>query len=266
MTDKTSHRHTTHSQAIDLNDEQLLHYNAQIMLPEIDISGQQKLLAAHILIIGVGGLGTVAALYLAAAGIGQMTLADPDRVELTNLQRQISYNYAMQGEAKVKACQKTLNALNPEVSLATIERSLQGERLEQAIAQADIILDCTDNLNSRFAINKACFKYRKPLVCGAAIRWEGQLSVFVPAQKDSPCYQCFHNPDSRLNQTCSANGVLGPVVGVIGSMQAIEAIKLITGAGEPLTGQTLLFDALSMQWQTMQVTPRTGCEICGQRV
>ncbi len=261
MIDKTAYR-----QAMDLSDEQLLHYNAQIMLPEIDVSGQQKLLAAHILIIGVGGLGTVAALYLAAAGTGQLTLADPDQVELTNLQRQISYNYAMQGEAKVNACQKTLNALNPEVSLATIESSLHGELLERTISQADIILDCTDNLKSRFEINKTCFKYAKPLVCGAAIRWEGQLSVFVPADKDSPCYQCFHNPDSRLNQSCSANGVLGPVVGVIGSMQAIEAIKLITGAGELLIGQTLLFDALSLQWQTMQVSPRTGCEICGQRV
>ncbi len=251
---------------MEITDEQLLRYKRHIMLPEIDISGQQSIANSKVLIIGLGGLGSPAALYLAAAGIGYLTLADPDRVELANLQRQIAYNESMLGQQKVDACQQTLQAINPAIAIKTVANTLQGKLLKQAVAEVDIVLDCSDNLHTRFEVNQVCFKYNKPLVSGAAIRWEGQLSVFIPEQSDSPCYQCLHRPGTELDQSCSSNGVLGPLTGVIGSMQAVEAIKLITGAGEIVPGRTLLFDALTMQWEIMQVPRKTECTICGHRV
>lgn len=251
---------------INLSDEQLLRYKRHIMLPEIDIDGQLAMTQSQLLIIGVGGLGSPAALYLAAAGIGGLTLADADQVELANLQRQIAYNESMLGKQKVQACKQSLQAINHGINIKTLALRLQGDALQQAVADVDVVLDCSDNLATRFEVNRACFRYNKPLVSAAAIRWEGQVSVFIPGQQDSPCYQCCHSPNTQLNQNCTSNGVLGPLTGVIGSMQAIEAIKLITGAGDIVPGRTLLFDALTMQWDSMQVPRRNDCEVCAKRV
>lgn len=250
---------------MDITDKQLLRYKRHIMLPEIDIEGQQAITEAKVLVLGVGGLGSPAAMYLAAAGVGQLTLADPDNVELANLQRQIAYNESMLEQQKTEACQQTLRAINHEVEIKAVAEKLQGDLLLQTVAGVDIVLDCSDNLATRFEVNRVCFEYNKPLVSAAAIRWEGQISVFIPQRLDSPCYQCFHQPGTVLDQNCSSNGVVGPLTGVIGSMQAIEAIKLITGAGEIVPGRTLLFDALTMQWDSMQVPRRKHCEICGHR-
>ncbi len=250
---------------MDITDKQLLRYKRHIMLPEIDIEGQQAITEAKVLVLGVGGLGSPAAMYLAAAGVGQLTLADPDNVELANLQRQIAYNESMLEQQKTEACQQTLRAINHEVEIKAVAEKLQGDLLLQTVAGVDIVLDCSDNLATRFEVNRVCFEYNKPLVSAAAIRWEGQISVFIPQRLDSPCYQCFHQPGTELDQNCSSNGVVGPLTGVIGSMQAIEAIKLITGAGEIVPGRTLLFDALTMQWDSMQVPRRKHCEICGHR-
>ncbi len=250
---------------MDITDEQLLRYKRHIMLPEIDYKGQQALTEAKVMVLGVGGLGSPAAMYLAAAGVGHLTLADPDKVELANLQRQIAYNESMLDQQKTWACQKTLRAINHEVDIMPIAQKLQGDLLQQVVEGIDIVLDCSDNLTTRFEVNRVCFEYNKPLISAAAIRWEGQISVFIPQRQDSPCYQCFHQPGSELDQSCSSNGVVGPLTGVIGSMQAIEAIKLITGAGDIVPGRTLLFDALTMQWDSMQVPRRKYCEICGHR-
>ncbi len=250
---------------MDITDEQLLRFKRHIMLPDIDIEGQQAITEAKVLVLGVGGLGSPAAMYLAAAGVGHLTLADPDKVELANLQRQIAYSESMLDQQKTEACLQTLRAINHEVDIKPVAQKLQGELLQQAVDGVDIVLDCSDNLATRFEVNRVCFEYNKPLVSGAAIRWEGQISVFIPQRQDSPCYQCFHQPGTELDQNCSSNGVVGPLTGVIGSMQAIEAIKLLTGAGEIVPGRTLLFDALTMQWDSMQVPRRKNCEICGHR-
>ncbi len=250
---------------MDITDKQLLRYKRHIMLPEIDVEGQQAITEAKVLVLGVGGLGSPAAMYLAAAGVGHLTLADADNVELANLQRQIAYNEFMLEQQKTEACQQTLRAINHEIDIKPVAQKLQGELLQKTVAGVDIVLDCSDNLATRFEVNRVCFEYNKPLVSGAAIRWEGQISVFIPQRQDSPCYQCFHQPGTELDQNCSNNGVVGPLTGVVGSMQAIEAIKLITGAGDIVPGRTLLFDALTMQWDSMQVPHRKHCEICGHR-
>ena len=247
----------------DLDDEQLLRYSRQIMLPEIDLNGQQALLSAHVLIIGVGGLGSPVALYLSACGVGHISIADPDKVELSNLQRQIAHSEKDIELDKVNSCKNSMHALNHEIIIRTLPTALEGEVLSQEVAQADIVVDCTDNLATRFAINKACVENITPLVSAAAIRWEGQISVFHPGLKQSPCYHCFHDEAKELDQSCASNGVLGPVVGVMGSLQAIEVVKLITKAGETLIGRVLLFDALTMQLETMILPPNPNCKICG---
>lgn len=247
-----------------MNDEQLLRYNRHIMLPQIDVGGQQKIHHAHVIIFGLGGLGSPAAMYLAAAGIGELTLVDPDTVELTNLQRQIVHHDSNIGETKVSSARKNLRQINSEPKINTIQKKLDDQSLLDALEQVDVVIDATDNFESRFAINQACVTLKKPLVSGAAIRFEGQISVFDSRQTDSPCYRCLYSESGVDNETCSENGVLAPVVGVIGSLQALEAIKIVCGIGEPLTGRLLLFDALSLQWRSMNFKKDPGCPVCSQ--
>jgi adenylyltransferase/sulfurtransferase len=244
-----------------MNDDQLLRYSRQIMLPCVGIEGQERLLDARVLIVGLGGLGSPAAMYLAAAGVGSLVLADFDQVDLTNLQRQIVHNSERIGEPKVESARITLQALNPECRVETISRRLDEIALKQQIARVDLVLDGTDNFATRFAINKACYETATPLVSGAAIRMEGQITVFT-GEPGGPCYHCLYPDEGEMDETCSANGVLAPLVGVIGSLQAVEAIKQLTGAGTTLQGRLLLLDALEMQWRTLRLTPDPACPVC----
>ena len=241
-----------------MEDDKLLQYSRQIMLPEIDMRGQQRLLASRILIIGLGGLGSPAAMYLATAGAGTLVLVDDDEVELSNLQRQIIHRVSALGQSKTDSAADTLQQLNPDCGLELIRHRLNERELAQQVAQADVVLDCTDNFNTRFAVNRACVAAKTPLVSGAAIRWEGQVVVF----DGQPCYHCLYGESGEPEDNCSTNGVLAPVVGIIGSIQAVEAIKIITGAGKPLTGRLLLMDALSMEWRSMKLNPDPNCPVC----
>lgn len=245
-----------------MHDQQLLRYSRQIMLPGMDVAGQQKLLQASVLIVGMGGLGCPAAMYLAAAGVGHLVIADQDSVELTNLQRQIAHGQDDIGRLKVDSAEKTLKELNPEVKISSIKERLSGENLEQAVMKATVVLDATDNFTTRFALNDACIKYRVPLVSGAAIRMEGQVSVFDSRDQNSPCYQCLYQRSDDEDASCSSNGVMAPLVGIIGSMQAMEAIKLIAGIGENLVGRLLLLDARTMQWRELRLPRDPQCAAC----
>ena len=247
-----------------MNDDQLLRYSRQIMLPSIGIEGQERLLDAQALIIGLGGLGSPTAMYLAAAGVGTLVLADFDRVDLTNLQRQIVHTTERIGQLKVASAREALLALNPEIRVETHDRQLDEGSLEELVEQADIVLDGTDNFSTRFAINKACHALRTPLVSAAAIRMEGQVSVFT-GQPGTPCYHCLYPDEGEIDETCSANGVLAPLVGIIGSIQATEAIKLLTGAGKSLEGKLLLLDALQMEWRTLKLKQDPACPVCSSR-
>jgi len=248
---------------ITMNDQQLLRYSRQIMLPQIDIAGQQKLLNAKLLIIGAGGLGSPAAMYLAAAGVGQLTIYDDDQVDLTNLQRQIAHSTADIGLDKVISTLDTLKKINPEVNVLAHKDRLQGDRLIKEVAAADVVLDCSDNFATRFAINRACVEQQTPLVSGAAIRFEGQISVFTPGYHDSPCYNCLYPSDGEELQNCARNGVIAPITGIIGSLQALEAMKLIMGIGENLTGRLLLVDGLSLECNTLRLKKNPACPTCG---
>jgi len=245
-----------------MNDNQLLRYSRQIMLPQIDIEGQQKLLAAKALIVGAGGLGSPAAIYLAAAGVGNITIYDNDTVDLSNLQRQITHHTDDIGTDKVISTRQTLNRLNPEVNITAVKQRLESQQLELEVAQADVVLDCSDNFSTRFAINKACVKHRTPLVSGAAIRFEGQVTVFTPGRNNSPCYNCLYSSDGEELQNCATNGVIAPVTGIVGSVQALEAMKLIMNIGETLTGRLLLLDGLTMEWNTMKLRLNPSCPTC----
>lgn len=247
-----------------MNDQQLLRYSRQIMLPDVDIEGQEKLLAARVLIVGLGGLGSPVAMYLAAAGIGHLILADFDRVDLSNLQRQIAHTTDRIGETKVESAAQTLRALNPDVQITCVTQVLDADALNVYVAQADVVIDCCDNFATRFAINAACVAAKVPLVSGAAIRLEGQVAVFDNRQTDSPCYRCLYDEESEENTTCAANGVLSPVVGIIGSMQALETIKLIVGFGKTLAGKLLIFDARYSQWRELKLPKDKDCPICSQ--
>ncbi len=248
-----------------MNDEQLLRYNRHIMLPQIGFEGQQKLRDAHVLIIGLGGLGSPAALYLATAGIGKLTLVDDDEVELSNLQRQIIHRHQNIGEKKVASAKSNLLAINDEIDIVTIDHRLDESSLNQQIQLADVVLDASDNFDTRFTINRACVEQKKPLVSGAAIQFEGQISVFDSRNEHCPCYSCLYPDKGEENLTCSENGILAPVVGIIGSMQALEAIKLICQIGEPLYGRLLLFDALLLQWRSMNFKKDPDCQVCGSK-
>ena len=246
-----------------MNDNQLLRYSRQIMLPQCDIEGQQKLLAAKILIVGAGGLGSPAAMYLAAAGVGNITIYDDDEVELSNLQRQIAHHTPDIGIDKVISTRQTLNKLNPDINVTAIKQRLAGQQLAIETTAADVVLDCSDNFSTRFAINRACVEHQTPLVSGAAIRFEGQISVFTAGKNDSPCYNCLYSSEGEELQNCSTNGVIAPITGIVGSIQALEAMKLILNIGETLTGRLLLLDGLTMEWQTLKLRKNAACPTCG---
>ncbi len=246
-----------------MKDEQLLRYSRQIMLPEMDIDGQQKLIDATVLIVGMGGLGCPAAMYLAAAGVGHLIIADDDVVELTNLQRQVAHSQSMIGEPKVVSAQQTLLGLNPDLKITALQKRLEGTGLSEAVSQADLVVDACDNFTTRFAINAACIEHGKPLVSGAAIRMEGQVAVFDSRSPTSPCYQCLYSQGDDEDASCSENGVMAPLVGIIGAVQAMEAIKLLTGIGESLIGRLLLLDASTLQWREMRLPRDSSCGACG---
>lgn len=245
-----------------LNDDQLLRYSRQIMLPDIDLDGQEKLLAAKVLIVGLGGLGSPVAMYLAAAGVGHLVLADFDTIELSNLQRQIVHTHARIGINKAESAAQTLAALNPDTLLTCVTEFLNAEALVDLLDDVAVVLDCSDNFAIRFALNAACVKAQVPLVSGAAIRLEGQIAVFDARTPTSPCYRCLYE-ETDEDLTCSANGVLAPLVGVIGAMQALEAIKVIIGFGSSLAGRLLLFDARYSQWRELALTKDENCPVCG---
>ena len=245
-----------------MNDEQLLRYSRQIMLPNVDVVGQQKLLNAKVLIIGLGGLGSPVAMYLAAAGVGQIVIADADEVDLTNLQRQLLHWTTNIGVLKTQSALQTLQALNPEISVTPVVAKLHGQQLLQWVEAVDVVLDCSDNFFTRFEVNKACVATKTPLVSGAAIRMEGQVSVFRSDIATSPCYRCLYRDEQELNESCSESGVLAPVVGIIGCIQATEALKLLLNIGEPLCGRLLLFDAMTMEWRTLKLKKDPLCPVC----
>ena len=246
-----------------MKDEQLLRYSRQIMLPEMDVAGQQKLIDATVLIVGMGGLGCPAAMYLAAAGVGSLIIADDDVVELTNLQRQVAHSPSMIGEPKVLSAQQALLGLNPDLKITALQQRLEGAGLSEAVSKADLVVDACDNFTSRFAINVACIEHGKPLVSGAAIRMEGQVAVFDSRDPESPCYQCLYPRGDDADASCAENGVMAPLVGIIGAVQAMEAIKLLAGIGESLTGRLLLLDAKTLQWREMRLPQDSNCGACG---
>ncbi|MBX3661378.1 MAG: molybdopterin-synthase adenylyltransferase MoeB [Burkholderiales bacterium] len=249
-----------------MDDHQLLRYSRHILLPEIGIEGQQRLLDAHALLIGAGGLGSPAALYLASAGIGTLTLCDGDSVDLTNLQRQIVHREASIGEKKVDSARATLLGLNPGIRIHAVAERVSGDRLQQLVDAADVVIDGCDNFETRHAVNRACVRAGKPLVSGAGIRFDGQLAVFDLRRADSPCYACLFPEDGETEEMrCAVMGVFAPLVGIIGAMQAAEALKLVTGAGETLTGRLLLVDALTMDLRSVGLKRDPACAVCRSR-
>ncbi|HCL74412.1 molybdopterin-synthase adenylyltransferase MoeB [Stutzerimonas xanthomarina] len=248
-----------------LSDDELLRYSRQILLKQIDIDGQLKLKQSRVLIVGLGGLGSPVALYLAAAGVGELHLADFDTVDATNLHRQILHGTTSVGRTKVDSAIERLKALNPLVKVVPLRTALDADSLGPAVAAVDLVLDCTDNFAIREAVNGACVAAGKPLVSGAAIRLEGQLSVFDPRVASSPCYHCLYGHGSEAELTCSEAGVAGPLVGLVGSLQALEALKLLAGFGEPLVGRLLLIDALTSRFRELKVKRDPACAVCGTR-
>lgn len=248
-----------------MNDEQLLRYSRQILLPDFGVEGQQKLMEAHVLIMGLGGLGSPVAMYLAAAGVGKLTLVDFDTVEITNLQRQIIHSTDSLGQSKVESAAQRMRQLNPEVEIVCVDRTLEQPDLESLLSDVSLLVDATDNFDTRFMINRACYNTRTPLVSGAAIRMEGQVSVFDFGDDSSPCYRCLYDEQGEENTSCSENGVMAPMVGIIGSIQAMEAIKLLAGYGETLTGKLLITDALYQDWRRIKLKKDPACPVCGKK-
>jgi molybdopterin/thiamine biosynthesis adenylyltransferase len=248
-----------------MNDQQLLRYSRHILLPEIGIEGQQKLLGAHALVIGAGGLGSPAALFLAASGVNTLTLCDGDTVDLTNLQRQILHRTSSIGMPKAVSAQAALAGINPEVRVIALNERVDEARLLELAAQADVVLDCSDNFAIRYALNRVCVQLKKPLVSGAATRFNGQVTVFDLRHPHSPCYHCLYPEQTEAEETrCAVMGVFAPLVGIIGSLQAAEALKLLLDAGTSLCGKLLLLDALHMELRTVKLNKDPGCSICGQ--
>ena len=245
-----------------MDDAELLRYSRHILLPQIDIEGQQRLRDARVLVVGLGGLGSPAAMYLASSGVGMLLLADPDHVELSNLQRQPLHQESHIGWSKARSAAAAIAALNTGVTVEPIEARLDAATLPAVLERVDLALDCSDNYATRYALNAACIGARKPLVSGAALGWEGQLSVFDPARA-GPCYACLYPvQDAREERACAVNGVAAPVVGTIGMLQALEALKLITGAGEPLIGELLVFDGLGTEFHRLRIPRRADCPAC----
>lgn len=246
-----------------MNDVQLLRYSRHILLDEIGIEGQQKLLAAHALVIGAGGLGSPACLYLGSAGVGHITVVDHDRVDATNLQRQIAHTLTSVDEFKAVSIKRAIAAINPDVQVTTVTTRADAVLLDEFVRQADVVLDCTDNFSTRHAINRATVKHCKPLVSGAAIRFDGQVSVYDPRDAESPCYACVFPESSTFEETqCATMGVFAPLVGIIGSVQAAEALKLLSGIGQSLAGRLLMLDGRYMQWSEVRMPRNPACEVC----
>ena len=247
---------------LPMNDEQLLRYGRQILLPGVDITGQQRLAESHILILGLGGLGSPAALYLAGAGVGELVLVDDDAVEISNLQRQIAHTTAEVGSPKAESAARRIAELNPEVTPRTLPRRLDEAELATEIAAVDLVLDCSDNFATRFAVNRACATAGRPLISGAAIRMEGQVAVF-DHRAGGPCYRCLYREEGGEAERCSESGVLGPMVGIVGSWQAAEALKLLLGLGEPLAGRLLMLDLAAGDCRTLTLRADPACPVCG---
>jgi molybdopterin/thiamine biosynthesis adenylyltransferase len=246
-----------------MNDSQLLRYSRHILLDDIGIEGQQKLLASHVLIIGAGGLGSPAALYLASAGVGRITVVDHDTVDATNLQRQIAHTLADVGQPKAQSIQQSIAAINPDVEVTAIVQRSDDAQLHELVQKADVVLDCTDNFATRHAINRACVWHGKPLVSGAAIRFDGQVTVYDPRDAQSPCYACVFPETCTLEEAqCATMGVFAPLVGIIGSVQAAEALKLLMGVGLTLTGRLLMLDGRNMAWSEIKMPRNPACAVC----
>lgn len=246
-----------------MDDRQLLRYSRHILLPQIGVEGQERLLAARALVIGAGGLGSPVALYLASAGVGNITLCDNEDVDLTNLQRQIVHRTESLGRKKVESARATLAAINPEVKVSALAERVDEKRLETLVAQTDVVLDGSDNFATRHAVNRVCVRLRKPLVSGAAVRFDGQVAVFDLRAADSPCYAClFPEHGESEDVRCAVMGVFAPLTGIVGSIQAAEALKLLAGAGETLVGRLLLLDALAMEVRTIKLAKDPACAVC----
>lgn len=245
-----------------LTDEQLLRYSRQIMLPAFDVAGQEALHNAAVLIAGLGGLGSAAALYLAASGVGHLVLADSDITDISNLQRQIIHNEASIGTAKAISAAAALGRLNSQCQLTPVTKRLAGKQLDTQVQQADLVLDCTDNFATRFALNLACLQHKRPLISAAAIRMEGQISVFDARNPGSPCYRCLYETAPEQEMSCAENGIMAPVVGLLGTTQAMEAIKLLADIGEALTGRLLTLDAAVMEWRCFKLPKNPKCPAC----
>ena len=246
-----------------MTDEQLLRYSRHILLPQLGVEGQERIVAARALVVGAGGLGSPAASYLASAGVGTLALADGDTVDLTNLQRQTLHRTDSIGMAKVESGQRTLQQMNPECHVVAIRERLSGERLEEQVALADVVLDCCDNFATRHAVNRACVSRRKPLVSGAAIRFDGQVAVFDSREQGGPCYHCLFPEGQDVEEVrCAVMGVFAPLTGIIGAVQAAEALKLLAGIGQSLAGRLLLLDGLGMEWREIRVPRDPACPVC----
>ena len=252
-----------------MNDDQLLRYSRHVLLDELGIDGQRRLLAAHVLVIGAGGLGSPVALYLATAGVGTIKIVDPDVVDLTNLQRQIAHNLARVGQPKVASAAAAIAAINPDVQVNALQLRADPASLGAWVAEADVVIDCSDNFSTRHAVNAACVAHHKPLVSGAAIGFDGQISVYdmrVGSPTDLPCYACLFPPEATFEEArCATMGVFAPLVGIIGSMQAAEALKLLAGVGSSLAGRLQMLDARSMEWSEIRLSRATACPVCAGR-
>jgi molybdopterin/thiamine biosynthesis adenylyltransferase len=249
-----------------MDDQQLLRYSRHILLDELGIEGQRRLLAAHALVIGAGGLGSPVALYLGTAGVGRITLVDHDVVELTNLQRQIAHDLSRLGAPKATSARQSIQAINPDVQVDAVVQRADATLLDTLVAQADVVLDCSDNFATRQAINAACVAHAKPLVAGAAIGFDAQLSVYDTRRPDAPCYACVFPPEATVEETaCATMGVFAPLVGIVGSLQAAEALKLLAGIGHSLAGRLMMLDARTMEWTQIGVRRAAHCSVCASR-
>ena len=247
-----------------MNDDQLLRYSRHILLDEIGIEGQTRLLGSHALVIGAGGLGSPVVMYLGTAGVGRITLIDHDTVDVTNLQRQIAHDLARVGQPKAESARQTVAAINPDVQVLPVVLRADAAWLDAAVAQADVVIDCSDNFSTRHAVNAACVAHHKPLVSGAAIGFDGQVSVYDTRQPDAPCYACIFPPEATFEeQRCATMGVFAPLVGIIGTVQAAEALKLLMGVGSTLAGRLQMLDARTMEWTEIRMARQAGCGVCG---
>ena len=249
-----------------MNDDQLLRYSRHILLDEIGIEGQQRILDGRVLVIGAGGLGSPVALYLGTAGVGRLTLVDHDTVDLTNLQRQIAHRMSRVGTPKVESAAASVHEINPEVQVVALQERADAARLDALVAEADVVVDCSDNFATRHAVNAACVRHARPLVAGAAIGFDGQVSVYDTRREDAPCYACVFPPESTVEEVrCATMGVFAPLVGIIGTVQAAEALKLLAGIGPSLAGRLQMLDARAMEWSEIRIGRQAGCAVCRER-